>query len=77
MKDLQHNQFAYSYTGELRNFHGRTALRKFSTFTELRKNLEDFGTAGLRRFSRFSELRKFLVRSGLRNFSTISLVGLT
>ena len=47
MKDLQHNQFAYSSTAELRNFHDRTALRKLSTFTELRKNLglldlEDF-----------------------------------
>ena len=66
MKDLQHNKFAYSYTGELRYFQGRTALRKFSTFTELRKIF--FGTAGLRRFSRFSELRKFLMILDLEVF---------
>ena len=68
MKDLQHNQFVYSYTAELRHFHGRTALRKFSTFTELRKN---FGTAGLRRFSRFSGLRKLLTDLNLEIFQMI------
>ena len=72
MKDLQHNQFAYSNTAELRNFHVRTALRKFSTFTELRKM---FGTAGLRIFSRFSELRKFLMILDLEIFQQF-LVGL-
>ena len=56
MKDLQHNQFAYSYTGELRNFHGRTALRKFSTFTELRIILE---LLDLEDFQDFLNLEKF------------------
>ena len=66
MKDLQHNQFTYLYTGELRNFHGRTALRKFfNIYRTLGKN---FGTAGLRRFSRFSELRQFLMILDLEIF---------
>ena len=36
MKDLQHNQFAYSYTGELRNFH----LENFQHLQNLGKILE-------------------------------------
>ena len=56
MKDLQHNQFAYSYTVELRNFHGRTALRKLSTVTELRKIL---GLLDLEDFQDFLNLENF------------------
>ena len=56
MKDLQHNQFTYSYTAELRNFHDRTALGKFSVFTELRKILE---LLDLEDFQDFLDLENF------------------
>ena len=56
MKDLQHNQFAYSYTAELRHFHCRTVLRKFSTFTELRNIL---GLLDLEDFQDFLNLENF------------------
>ena len=67
MKNLQYNQFAYSYTGELRNLHGWTEFRKFSTFTELRKILE---LLDLEDFQDF--LKKNFDDPGVRNFSTIS-----
>ena len=44
MKDLQHNQFAHSYTTELRNFHDRTELRKFSVRLGLRNIYKIFWT---------------------------------
>ena len=56
MKVLQHNQFAHSYTTELRNFHDRTALRKFSVRLGLRNIL---GLLDLENFQYFLDLENF------------------
>ena len=56
MKVLQHNQFAHSYTTELRNFHDRTALRKFSDRLGLRNIL---GLLDLENFQHFLNLENF------------------
>ena len=56
MKDLQHSQFAHSYTTELRNFHDRTALRKFSVRLGLRNIL---GLLHLEIFQQFLDLENF------------------
>ena len=56
MKDLQHNQFAYSYTTDLRNFHGSATLRKFSDWLELRNIL---GLLDLEKFQYFLDLENF------------------
>ena len=55
MKGLQHNQFAYSHTIELRNFQDNQHLENF----QIGWVLKYFKASGLRKFSTFLDLENF------------------